>query len=205
MLNRILRSLEWRWQALISWGRSLFSVKGFQWARVVMNRRCEEFVRSLNCAQFSALEISGDKWRGFGFSNYRNVQFPEYDICSTALDGESFDLIIAEQVLEHVPRPYRAVQNVFQMLKPGGFFIVNTPFLIRIHEVPNDYSRWTEAGLKQLLVEGGFQEGKIQTGSWGNRACVRGTFNNWSEWIPWLDSLENEPRFPVVVWAFAQR
>ena len=170
-----------------------------------MNRECAQFVRSLNYSRFSVLEISGERWRDFGFANYRNVQFPDYDLCTAPLSGEAFDLIIAEQVLEHVPQPRRAVHNVFQMLKPGGFFVMNTPFLIRVHEVPADYFRWTEAGLKQLLGEGGFPEDKIQTGSWGNRACVRANFNAWSEWIPWLDSLDNEPQFPVVVWAFAQK
>jgi len=107
----------------------------------------------------------------------------------------------AEQVLEHVRRPYRAVRNVWEMLRPGGIFAVNTPFLIRVHEDPEDYSRWTEKGLRQLLVEGGFEESAVQTGSWGNRACVRATLSHWAGWIPWMDSLENEPQFPVVVWA----
>ena len=170
-----------------------------------MDREMENFFRSFEPGCRDAFEVSGSKWRDFGFKSYRSVQFPDYDLCKEPAAREAFDLVIAEQVLEHVSRPYRAVRNVWEMLRPGGFFAVNTPFLIRVHEDPADYCRWTEAGLKQLLVEGGFDESAVRTGSWGNRACVRATLNHWARWIPWKDSLENEPRFPVVVWAFAKK
>ena len=50
---------------------------------------------------------------------YRSVDFPDYDLCAGALD-EKFDIIIVEQVFEHLLWPYRAARNVFQMLNPNG-------------------------------------------------------------------------------------
>lgn len=185
--------------------RSLFARPGTQWARIVMDREMETFFRSIGSGSRDALEISGSKWENSGFKTYRSLQFPDYDLCQEPAVAAAYDLVIAEQVLEHVRRPYRAVRNVWEMLRPGGIFAVNTPFLIRVHEDPEDYSRWTEKGLRQLLVEGGFEESAVQTGSWGNRACVRATLSHWAGWIPWMDSLENEPQFPVVVWAFAKK
>jgi hypothetical protein len=38
------------------------------------------------------------------------------------------DIIIAEQVFEHLLWPYRAVRNVFQMLTPNGALLVTTHF-----------------------------------------------------------------------------
>ncbi len=118
---------------------------------------------------------------------------------------EAFDLIILEQVLEHVLWPYRAVKHAFEMLCPDGWAMITTPFLVKVHAYPTDCSRWTEVGLKHLLAEGGFDMDCIQTGSWANRQAVVGGFSRVPHFRPWLHSLHHEPNFPVMVWAFAQK
>src|SRR6266446_5332150 len=70
-----------------------------QWARIIMNQETDRLIRSLDLEQSSALEISGQKWRGYGFRRYLSVEFPAYDVCSRVLDDQ-FDIIIAEQVFE---------------------------------------------------------------------------------------------------------
>jgi hypothetical protein len=175
-----------------------------QWQRVVMNRETDRLIGELDPGRLSALEISGGQWKDRGFAHYASVGYPDYDICSMVLD-ERFDVIIAEQVFEHVLWPYRAVRNVFQMLNPGGAFLITTPFLVRIHGHPIDCSRWTELGIRHLLAEGGFDIDRIKTGSWGNQACVRSNFLRWTPYSPWLHSLKNEPDYPIVVWALARK
>ena len=176
-----------------------------QWARVVMNRETQAFVKSLDPANLKVLEISGHEW-GLreSFKDYKAIHYPEFDICSAALD-ETFDLIIAEQVFEHLLLPYRAARNVCKMLRPGGRFLITTPFLLRVHNCPADCSRWTETGLKYFLAECGFELDKIQTRSWGNRACVRANFRGWPRYRPFFHSLRNEPDYPVVIWGVAER
>jgi hypothetical protein len=56
------------------------------------------------------------------------------------------------------------------MLRPGGVFIVSTPFLLKVHEFPIDLYRWTEHGMRQLLAGVGFTV--LATASWGNRECL---------------------------------
>ena len=175
-----------------------------QWARIIMNQETDRLVRTLDWQNASVLEISGQKWKNFGFRSYRSVDFPDYDLCSDALD-EKFDIIIVEQVFEHLLWPYRAVRNVLQMLKPNGAFLISTPFLVKIHNSPVDCSRWTELGLRHLLAEGGFDINRITTGSWGNRACIRSNWWKWTIYRPWLHSLKNEPEFPFHVWALARK
>jgi SAM-dependent methyltransferase len=174
------------------------------WVRIVMNDETRTLVQSVQPRELSVLEISGDYW-GYveQFKTYRSVHYPEFDICASALTDE-FDLIIAEQVFEHLLWPYRAGKHVYQMLRPGGHFLITTPFLIRVHEAPDDCSRWTETGIRYFLAECGFDLERIRTGSWGNRACVRANFTRWAFYWPWR-SLRNEPNFPVSVWAFAQK
>jgi SAM-dependent methyltransferase len=173
------------------------------WARAVMNRETLRLVTALAPETLDALEISGDRWRDLcEFRSYRSVAFPEYDLCAGAL-GERFDLIFAEQVFEHLLWPYRAGRHVYRMLRPGGHFLITTPFLIRVHGYPVDCTRWTETGLRHFLAECGFPLEEIRTGSWGNRACVRANFHQFPRYRARLHSLRNEPEFPVVVWALA--
>jgi SAM-dependent methyltransferase len=194
-----------RW--LRPWRRFLTGATNSQWARVVMDRETARWVAGLPHADMDCLEISGDKWRAVGFRSFRSARYPEYDLCAEPLP-ETFDLIIAEQVFEHLLWPYRAGRNVHAMLRPGGYFLVTTPFLIRVHHYPVDCSRWTDLGLKQFLAECGFPPERVRTGSWGNRACVKANLRSnetWPLYAPWRHSLRNEPRFPVVVWGLAQK
>jgi SAM-dependent methyltransferase len=176
------------------------------WMRVVMNQETKRLIDSLNPGSLKVLEISGRYWDQPNlFREYPGVYFPEFDICSQTL-AEKFDLIIAEQVFEHLLWPFRAAKNVHAMLRPGGYFLITTPFSVRIHNAPTDCSRWSEVGIKYFLADCGFPLEEIQTGSWGNRACVRAHLKDW--WYiyqSWRHSLENEPDYPLSVWALARK
>jgi hypothetical protein len=89
------------------------------------------------------------------------------------------------------------------MLKPGGVFLITVPFLVRVHASPIDCTRWTAEGLYYFLQECGFHPAGITVDQWGNRACVKANFVTWRKRGP-FGSLENEPDFPIVVWAFAR-
>jgi SAM-dependent methyltransferase len=175
------------------------------WMRIVMYRRCFEFVRGLGPERLDALEISaGPQWvREFAFRTYTGTAYPDFDICSETLT-ERFDLIIADQVFEHLKWPYRAARNVFAMLRPGGHFLITVPFLVRIHKSPLDCTRWSEEGLCYFLQECGFDADAIVTDSWGNRSCLKANLTTWRK-RGLFASLVNEPDFPVVVWAFARK
>lgn len=178
---------------------------GQPWARIVMNRETLRWIEGLRPETLDTLEISGGDWKDRArFKSYRSVEYPEFDLTTDVLE-ERFDLIIAEQVFEHIQRPYPAAKNVYAMLKPGGYFLITTPFMLRVHAYPTDCSRWTEEGMKYFLAECGFPLEQIETASWGNRACVKANFIEWREYRPWLHSLKNEPNFPVSVWALARK
>lgn len=175
------------------------------WMRIVMYRQCFAFIRDLGPERLDVLEISGGpQWRReFDFRSYTTTSYPDFDVCSETLP-ERFDLIIADQVFEHLKWPYRAGKNVLTMLKPGGRFIVTVPFLVRIHPSPLDCTRWTEEGLSYFLQECGFDAAAITTGSWGNRACLVANLSSWRK-RGVFGSLSNEPNLPLVVWAFAEK
>lgn len=169
---------------------------------------CRRRIEALGPGRLDVLEISaGATWRDIPFRSYRTLDFPEHDICDAHLDPGlegAFDLIIADQVFEHLLWPGRAARNVFRMLRPGGHFMVMTPFLIRIHEIPYDCTRWTETGMRYFLAEAGFPLETTQTASWGNAEALKASLVTWGR-VGWRRRLPNDPRFPITVWAVAQR
>jgi SAM-dependent methyltransferase len=159
-----------------------------------------------------AMEISGLYWRDrCKWKTYESFHFPDFDLNYDVVPHKQFDFIVAEQVLEHVKYPYRAVRNVHRMLRSGGRFLVTTPFLIQIHGVPMDFTRWTPDGLRYLLEEGGFDVHKCLTGSWGNLACMVADLTSTAQGGGWTlyeadkHTLVNQPDYPSVVWAVAQK
>lgn len=179
-----------------------------QWMRVVMNRETRALVRALGPESLSVFEVSGDDWRGReAFKEYdcsaNTHGRPELDICSDPLPG-TYDLVIAEQVFEHLLWPYRAGRNLRAALRPGGHLLVTTPFLYRVHPEPHDCTRWTETGIRHFLAECGFDLDSVKTGSWGNRRCVIANLGGAVRYRSRLHSLQNDPDLPMVVWALAR-
>ncbi len=64
---------------------------------------------------------------------------------------ESFDVVLAFEVLEHLHNPILAVSEIWRILSPRGQFIGSIPFAFRIHGDPCDYQRFTRYGLETLF------------------------------------------------------
>jgi SAM-dependent methyltransferase len=62
-------------------------------------------------------------------------------------------VVLCSEVLEHLPRPDRAIAELRRVLKPQGTLVLTVPFLRRHHAAPHDYFRFTEHGLRRLLEE----------------------------------------------------
>jgi 2-polyprenyl-3-methyl-5-hydroxy-6-metoxy-1,4-benzoquinol methylase len=56
-----------------------------------------------------------------------NVQFMQAEITDPRLEGESFDVILAYNILHLVGDPPQVVDKIKELLKPGGLFISGTP------------------------------------------------------------------------------
>jgi SAM-dependent methyltransferase len=172
-----------------------------QWCRKVLNNEVAAFLDRLGRQTSSTVEISGTMHRDSPWRSYETLSFPGFDLCSST-PARTFDVVICEQVLEHVVDPWRAAETLRLLCRPGGHLVVTTPFLIKVHREPQDYWRFTPEGLRILLERAGLE--CLEVKSWGNRSCVRRNFLHWAPYQRWR-SLRNESDFPIVVWAFARR
>ncbi|MEM1179676.1 MAG: class I SAM-dependent methyltransferase [Acidobacteriota bacterium] len=168
-----------------------------------MNRDVERFLDTLPIGDSRALEVSGWAHEPRPWKSYRSTTYPEFDLCTREPIEPSAEVVICEQVLEHLPDPVQATRNLFASLEPGGHAIVSVPFMIRIHKEPGDYWRFSADGLRALLENAGFEV--LESKTWGNRLAALANMWFWFPYIPLLCPLLNNPKIPLVVWAFARR
>lgn len=73
-----------------------------------------------------------------------------------------FDVVIMSNVLEHIPEPLSLLQEVHRILKTGGKLIMVTPFLIKVHQAPYDYQRYTEYMFRDFFEKIHFEKFSIE-------------------------------------------
>lgn len=172
------------------------------WFRIAMYNSLQQRLAELEPAVLDAVEISGDAHGQRGWRTFTRLDYPDFDICAPT-SHDRYDVVLCDNVLEHVPDPFTATRTLFDLCRPGGLCFVGTPFLYRVHYAPGDYWRFTRDGLERLLACAGFSE--IATDSWGNRWCVGAhLFHDWfGIWrgMP----MGNEAVLPIMVWAFGRR
>jgi len=65
---------------------------------------------------------------------------------------DTFDAVFANAVLEHVDDPRKVVDEMRRVLKPGGLFYAEIPFIFFFHGYPNDFQRLTREGVRRLVA-----------------------------------------------------
>jgi SAM-dependent methyltransferase len=95
--------------------------------------------------------------RSFG---NRNVDV-EGDIQALPFASGRVDGVLCIEVLEHVPNPQAAVDEIHRVLQNGGRLLLTTPFMVGYHGKADEYGdfyRYTDDGLRHLLRRFGHVE-----------------------------------------------
>lgn len=64
-----------------------------------------------------------------------------------------YDHIDCVSMLEHCKKPWLAVENIHQNMRQGASILLSVPFIWRIHAYPDDYFRFSVAGVRELFCE----------------------------------------------------
>lgn len=95
------------------------------------------------------------------------VDYPQIDMRNLPYHDEQFDVVIADQVIEHIEGDVQqAVNEARRVLKKEGILIMGTAFIHPIHYGPKDMWRFSPDALRYLCRD--FSE-IIQCEGWGNR------------------------------------
>ncbi|MBI3558890.1 methyltransferase domain-containing protein [Candidatus Gottesmanbacteria bacterium] len=209
MISRIIRFLQSKglWATPQNIGRR------YSTNRFVMYNSIEKFIQSHKLGK-KILIISEENEHSIRNmltpnSKTTNTNYPEVDIMDlSSFRQNSFDVVITDQVLEHVPNPFEACKQIHRVLKRGGITINTSCSFNPIHDQP-DFFRFTKNGFAQIhkifdkvyLLE-----------SWGNKWVI-GRFAllgyksfDIKKW-PWETILatHNEILWPWSIWCVAQK
>ncbi len=75
------------------------------------------------------------------------------DICEYDFTDDQYDVIVVPEVLQAIPTPEKAINNMYSGLSNNGYLILTVPFIFPIVDRPHDYFRFTKFGLKFLLKD----------------------------------------------------
>ncbi|HET7011536.1 MAG TPA: class I SAM-dependent methyltransferase [Anaerolineales bacterium] len=102
---------------------------------------------------------AGDTRWGARFVHVDLARAPAVDVVADALAlpfaGETFDVVLSQETVEHLVDPFAAAREMGRVLARGGWIYLQAPFIIGYHPGPEDYWRFTRAGMAQLLQRSG--------------------------------------------------
>ncbi|RWC02347.1 MAG: methyltransferase domain-containing protein [Mesorhizobium sp.] len=75
------------------------------------------------------------------------------DLMDLPADAGTYDLVIANSVIEHIDRPWVAAPNITGLVRPGGHLFIAMPWFYPVHEGPyfGDHWRATPSGMRFLF------------------------------------------------------
>jgi SAM-dependent methyltransferase len=186
--------------------------KGDQFTRYAMYDRLRMF-HAGHEPQAVALSISHSEFlcRLLGFDTITAGDYPSVDLLNLPYADASFDAVCADQVLEHIEGdPFRAIDETFRVLKPGGLAVHTTCFLLDRHGHPQDFWRYTPNALRLLAS----RHGEIlDADGWGhplvlplNALGVQYVPVPHAKWHPlhWLATM-NAPAWAMMTWVVARK
>ena len=106
------------------------------------------------------------------------------DICNLPYASGSFNLVCALDVIEHIKDDKKALDEIYRVLKPGGYFLITVPafnFLWGEHDEFNGhYRRYSKKEITEKMVQ----------------SCFKVVWNNYAKSIAF---------FPMLIFRFLKK
>jgi SAM-dependent methyltransferase len=98
------------------------------------------------------------------------------DLHTLSLSDKDYDFILFSQTIEHLYNPFKAIQNLYEHTKSGGFIFTSVPTINIPHMTPIHFAGIYPMGLAAIFESAGFDI--IEIGQWGNINYLNYIFNN---------------------------
>jgi len=90
------------------------------------------------------------------FTEFNGIKMDATDI---QYEDNEFDVVICNHILEHIIDDVKAMKEIYRVLKPGGFAILQTPIAMDLEKSHEDYSITTPKERK--LIYGQFDHVRL--------------------------------------------
>lgn len=131
----------------------------------------------------------------------------KYDLHSLKLSHDDFDFCYLNQTFEHTYDPYTCLRNVYNHLRPGGWFYANVPACNTPHSMPyHYYTGYTPTGLAVICEDVGFEIKEV--GQWGNIEYMVKLWTRSPEWCDYTYMQNpglNEFNNPIITWVLVRK
>ncbi len=89
------------------------------------------------------------------------------DAHNVPLPDNSIDAVICKSVLEHIADPFKVMEEIYRILKNGGYCLIYVPFIYPYHgnKTYKDYYRFTRDGVELLVQKFSHKEIETMRGS----------------------------------------
>ncbi|MDA4120190.1 MAG: class I SAM-dependent methyltransferase [Thaumarchaeota archaeon] len=132
----------------------------------------------------SAIEIGGSEGtiaralKSLGASIQVAPDYPLVDAENLPYAAGAFDVVVLDQILEHLKHPWIAVDQIRRVLRSGGICVSTSVFVYPLHRgfvgSFDDYYRFSPQGFRALFE--GFKI--LESDGWGNADVLRLAYNH---------------------------
>ncbi len=156
MINKLFSKL----QLLFSYNSSRFHLNNF-------------LIQAVQTLGPEDIVLDAGSGEGFYKSLFKNTRYESTDICLVAktygavtfvsslehipVRSGRYNAVILTQVIEHLPYPSLVLEEIYRVLKPGGYLWLSAPLFYPEHETPYDFYRYTQYGLRHLVEHAGYE------------------------------------------------
>jgi SAM-dependent methyltransferase len=106
----------------------------------------------------------GDFAEIFSGRNYFSLDIVPYSEVDLVTDltqvnpfkNNTFDLVVLMNVLEHVYSCSDLIKSISRIIKPEGQILLTVPFLLKVHQAPFDFARYTPYFFERMAEDAGF-------------------------------------------------
>lgn len=116
---------------------------------------------------------------------------------NTGLEKDTADLVLVPNLVHHIADQKALFTEMARITKPGGFVFVFEPTLRELHQIPDDFLRYTPYGMQNIMQEVGLtpQDTKLEGGPFSAIGYC---------WLQALEYLPKEQRAKTTDWFFKE-
>lgn len=116
-------------------------------------------------------------------------------VSDTGIADGSADLVLVPNLVHHVADQDALFAELARITRPGGRVYVFEPLLRELHQVPDDYLRWTPFGMARAMREAGLEPAEPKTAGGPFEAIAYC-------WVQALEYFPEETRADMAAWFY---